>query len=210
MQDCQICLCDVEPDGLGLQAPSQWPCCARCTHLGCLADLCCTMPIPRCPNCRATFTDQRRELWFVEACQRHGISVEGQLAEQSPTTAVVVRNYTDRTFSNLDVPPPPAPACVHALCCRRLGGPPDFPELSCRRMDWAPVACRNEAGAIGSNHITSWQEQWLCPRCSSAVDLATAVPPSDVQQMPPTSSVGVRQCSRGRPVAVMSPLRLCA
>ena len=133
---------------------------------------------PTCPNCRASFPDQRMQPWFLEACQEQEVSPEGCSVEHCSTSAVAISDYTLRTFSARDVPPPPEPACVRPLCCRRLGPAPDFPELSCRRMVWAPVAQR-AAGTIGSNHITSWTEEWQCQRCSSTVGLAVAAPPGN-------------------------------
>ena len=66
----------------------------------------------------------------------------GELAHETPTH-FVIRDYSDRTFSAGETPPPPEPDYLRPLCHNRLGPPPAFVQLPMTCMEWAPTANYN-------------------------------------------------------------------
>ena len=65
---------------------------------------------------------------------------------------------------------PPPPPLIWPVCCRRVGGPPDYSPLEDRRMEWSPI----QPGASGGS--SPWTFQWVSLTCSRTL-LVEDVPP---------------------------------
>ena len=65
---------------------------------------------------------------------------------------------------------PPPPPLIWPVCCRRVGGPPDYSPLEDRWMEWSPI----QPGASGGS--SPWTFQWVCLTCSRTL-LVEDVPP---------------------------------
>ena len=165
---CPVCLerPSPEPD----VHDTTYPCCGAFTHIGCMLQA--ARLHGRCPNCRAAIDHLPREPSIATRCRDLGISLDLVAPPSHQTAHTVVRDYAARTFSSADVPEPPEPERVRAVCCRRLSGPATgFMELPDARMHWAPVPHRNDRG------IASWTPQWLCMRCQNMLPTARVQPP---------------------------------
>ncbi|CAK0841880.1 unnamed protein product [Prorocentrum cordatum] len=163
--------------GAGRDTPTQEACCGAHFHLGCRADLARHLgEATTCPQCRARLpTTAELRAW----CAAQGVDIDRPPPPARDASAQAVPDYSGfRSYARGEEPPPREPPLLRALCCRRLGPPPEFSEVPDRRVEWSPeIAARDTNGMI-----TQWLESWLCPRCGArcAVD---AIAPQSGQQM---------------------------
>ena len=69
---------------------------------------------------------------------------------------------------------PPPPPLIWSVCCRRMGGRPDYSPLENRRMEWSPI----QPGASGGS--SPWAFQWLCLTCSRTLLVEDVSPLPDL------------------------------
>ena len=144
--DCVICT-----DGMTAVDSIEVPCCRQFAHVVCLARSFSSRGVD-CPFCNQSLAVFARSSSFMASALFHGCMIDFDLppSNQGLNSLVLPSGF------------PRPPDSMAVLCCRRVGPPPQFEELSDRRMEWSP-----------SHHVTSdqWSPQWICARCSRSVGL---------------------------------------
>ncbi|CAK0791015.1 unnamed protein product, partial [Prorocentrum cordatum] len=179
-EDANICVVcqEVTPHhGAGRDTPAQEACCGAHFHLGCRADLARHLgEATACPQCRARLpTTAELRAW----CTAQGVDIDRPPPPAHDTSAQAAPDYNGfRSYARGKEPPPLEPPLLRALCCRRLGPPPEFSEVPDRRMEWSPEIAERDT----NGRITQWLESWLCPRCGARCAVDT-IAPQGGQQM---------------------------
>ncbi|CAK0885381.1 unnamed protein product, partial [Prorocentrum cordatum] len=173
---CVVCQEVIPHHGAGRDTPTQEACCGAHFHLGCRADLARHLgEATTCPQCRARLpiTAELRA-W----CAAQGVDIDRHPPPAHDTSAQAVPDYNGfRSYARGEEPPPREPPLLRALCCRRLGPPPEFSEVPDRRMEWSPEIAASDTNGM----ITQWLESWLCPRCGARCAVDTIAPQSGQQ-----------------------------
>lgn len=184
---CCVCQDGLHPCASGGLRPVPFPVCSRhALHLECLArwrahagdasDLRCPLCRPACPACTPEGWTSAHDTALTRLCVENGVRIPGR-EPTFPTVRASVPDYTTRTFTQQDAPPPQEPIHVTVSCCPRvalLRGPEgtQFRELPDREARWSPIPHRHSGG------IAAWTLAWACAACSRHIQWdEAAVPP---------------------------------
>ena len=131
------------------------PCCQHALHLECLVRSFESCRV-KCPFCQIDLSTLASSPQFQQILGRR---VEFDQPIPDPIHQPVV---------------PPPPRSIWPVCCRRVGGPPDYSPLENRRMEWSPV----QPGASGGS--SPWTFQWVCLTCSRTFRVEDVPPLPDL------------------------------